>query len=159
VDLRFFGKIDVNESNHVSFSDKDHSGRTNTDLYGMPQPTFHFQSSSEDDKRAQIMMKDMCDTANVLGAYLPTAPPQFITPGIHTTGTTPVGNDPQTSVANQNSRVRVDENTLFSNLWVGGCNCIPDSTACNPTLTAVAYAIQGADDLVQVLGGEGFLEK
>ncbi|KAG9076835.1 hypothetical protein FRC06_009299, partial [Ceratobasidium sp. 370] len=78
LDLRFFGRADVRESNHVSFSNMDRNGRTNTDVYGMPQPTFHFQRSSDDDQRAQRMMKDMCDTANILGSYLPTAPPQFI---------------------------------------------------------------------------------
>ncbi|KAG8688771.1 Pyranose 2-oxidase, partial [Ceratobasidium sp. 394] len=136
LDIRFFSRVDVRESNYVSFSDKDRYGRTNTDVYGMPQPTFHFQQSRDDEQRAQRMMKDMCDTANILGSYLPTALPQFLPRGIHATGTTRVGNDPHTSVADKNSRVRVDENTLFENLWVGGCNCVPDSTACNPTLTA-----------------------
>ncbi|KAG9120913.1 Pyranose 2-oxidase, partial [Ceratobasidium sp. 392] len=78
LDLRFFGRGEVRESNYVSFSDKDKSGRTNTDVYGMPQPTFHFHRSSEDNHRAQMMMKDMCDIANILGSYLPTASPQFI---------------------------------------------------------------------------------
>ncbi|KAG8710639.1 Pyranose 2-oxidase [Ceratobasidium sp. 395] len=157
LDLRFFGRGEVRESNYVSFSDKDKSGRTNTDVYGMPQPTFHFHRSSEDNRRAQMMMKDMCDVANILGSYLPTALPQFIPQGIHATGTTRVGNDPRTSVADSNSRVRVDEDNLFENLWVGGVSCVPDSTACNPTLTAVAYAIQGANDMIQVIGGNAFL--
>jgi hypothetical protein len=63
---------------------------------------------------------------------------------------------------------------VYSNLWIGGPNCIPDSTVSNPTLTAVsithslrdqgtsgslflafqvAYALQGADDLLHVLRG------
>ncbi|KAF8601047.1 pyranose oxidase [Ceratobasidium sp. AG-I] len=155
VDLRYFGKIDVRESNYVSFSDTDRSGRVNTDTYGMPQPTLN----GDDERRAQVMMADMCRAANVLGSYLPTAPPQFIPPGIHITGSTRIGNNPQTSVADRNSRVRVDEHSLFENLWVAGPNVIPDSTACNPTLTSVAYAIQGADDMIQVLGGESFLNK
>lgn len=39
VDLRYFCPIDARESNYVSFSNTDRKGRTNTDTYGMPQPT------------------------------------------------------------------------------------------------------------------------
>ncbi|KAG8739004.1 Pyranose 2-oxidase [Ceratobasidium sp. 414] len=59
LDLRFFGRVDVRESNFVSFSDKDQRGHTNTDVYGMPQATFHFRRSSDDEQRAQKMMKDI----------------------------------------------------------------------------------------------------
>ena len=74
VDLRYFGKIDVKESNYVSFSDKDRTGRINTDTYGMPQPTvrlllsggspkvklmndqFHVQLNGDDERRAQMYL-------------------------------------------------------------------------------------------------------
>ena len=47
-------------------------------------------------------------------------------------GTTRIGNDPETSVANAESRVHG-----IDNLWVGGNGCIPDATASNPTRTSV----------------------
>ncbi|CUA75334.1 FK506-binding protein 2 [Rhizoctonia solani] len=144
------------ESNHISFSTHDRFGRPNTDIYGMPQPTFHFRTTARDEELAQRMMKEMCEAANVLDSYPPSAPPHFIPRGIHghTTGTTRVGNDPNTSVADKNSRVRTPVgDTVYDNLWIGGAGYIPDATACNPTLTADVYAIQGAEDVIQVLGG------
>ncbi|CEL59887.1 hypothetical protein RSOLAG1IB_09171 [Rhizoctonia solani AG-1 IB] len=154
LDIRYFCMLEVQESNRISFATEDHLGRPNTDIYGMPQPTFHFKTTAKDDQLAHVMMKEMCEAASVLGSYLPTAPPQFIPLGIHTIGSTRVGNDANTSVADKNSRVRTESgDAVYYNLWIGGPNCIPDSTVSNPTLTAVAYALQGADDLLHVLRG------
>ncbi|CCO35141.1 hypothetical protein BN14_09256 [Rhizoctonia solani AG-1 IB] len=122
LDIRYFCMLEVQESNRISFATEDHLGRPNTDIYGMPQPTFHFKTTAKDDQLAHVMMKEMCEAASVLGSYLPTAPPQFM-----------ASND--------------------SYIHQRGPNCIPDSTVSNPTLTAVAYALQGADDLLHVLRG------
>ncbi|CAE6498365.1 unnamed protein product [Rhizoctonia solani] len=152
VDIRYFCMLELQESNRISFATEDRFGRPNTDIYGMPQPTFYFKTTAKDDQLAHRMMKEMCEAANILGSYLPSALPQFIPLGIHTIGSTRVGNDPNTSVANKNSRVRTTAgDSVYGNLWIGGPNCIPDSTVSNPTLTAVAYAIQGAEDVLQVL--------
>ncbi|KAF8747376.1 GMC oxidoreductase, partial [Rhizoctonia solani] len=152
LDIRYFCMLEVQESNRISFATEDRLGRPNTDIYGMPQPTFHFKTTAKDNQLAQIMMKEMCEAANILGSYLPSAPPQFVPLGIHTIGSTRIGNDSNTSVADKNSRVRTEKgDSVYSNLWVGGPNCIPDSTVSNPTLTAVAYALQGADDVLRVL--------
>ncbi|KAK0222089.1 pyranose 2-oxidase [Armillaria fumosa] len=142
VNLCFFGKSDIAEENQVTFSD-DY-----TDIYGMPQPTFCVKRSREDGERDHRMMQDMTSTANILGGYLSGSEPQFIEAGLalHITGTTRIGNDPQTSVADPESKVHG-----FHNLWVGGNGCIPDSTACNPTLTSVAIAIKGAESVVAYL--------
>ena len=45
---------------------------------------------------------------------------------------TPEDNIEKVSVVDINSRVHG-----YINLWLGGCNIIPDSMACNPTCTAV----------------------
>ncbi|KAG8730336.1 Pyranose 2-oxidase [Ceratobasidium sp. 423] len=154
LDIRYFCMLELQESNRISFATEDRFGRPNTDIYGMPQPTFHFKTTAKDDQLAHRMMKEMCEAANILGSYLPTALPQFIPLGIHTIGSTRVGNDPNTSVADKNSRVRTPAgDTVYDNLWIGGPNCVPDSTVSNPTLTAVAYALLGAEDVLRVLGG------
>ncbi|TFK34951.1 hypothetical protein BDQ12DRAFT_706791 [Crucibulum laeve] len=134
VGTRFFGKSDLVEDNRVEFGDV-------SDIYGMPQPTFYVSRTDEDGKHDQQMMRDMTDIANTFGGFLPGSEPQFLEPGLafHITGTTRLGSDHQTSVADANSLVHGTQN-----LWVGGNGCIPDATACNPTRTSVALAIKGA---------------
>ncbi|KAG8714453.1 Pyranose 2-oxidase [Ceratobasidium sp. 394] len=102
----------------------------------MPQATFKVVRDADDHKRDHDMMKDMCEAAHVLGAYLPGSEPQFMKPGLvlHITGTTRAGKDKTKSVCDENSKIHdVD------NVYVGGNGVIPDSTACNPTLTSVRF--------------------
>ncbi|PIL28620.1 hypothetical protein GSI_08662 [Ganoderma sinense ZZ0214-1] len=151
VDLRFFGKQEVKEENSVSFGPAQ--APLNwvpgvTDIYGMPQATFNVQRSRADLERDQRMMQDMVTVANSLGSFLPGSEPQFMEPGLalHITGTTRIGNDPKTSVADPSSKVHG-----LKNVWVGGNGCIPDSMACNPTRTSVAIAIKGAASVIEYL--------
>ncbi|KIM30732.1 pyranose oxidase [Serendipita vermifera MAFF 305830] len=143
VDLRFFGKGEIVKENRVTFGENDAQ-----DIYGMPQATFYVTRTADDADRDQRMMQDMTTVANVLGGFLPGSYPQFMEPGLalHITGTTRIGNDPATSVADANSRVHG-----FQNLFVGGNGCIPDATACNPTRTSMAIALKGAAAVLEVL--------
>ncbi|KIJ51187.1 GMC oxidoreductase [Sphaerobolus stellatus SS14] len=152
VDLRFFGKQDINPNNMVYFGQRPHGGTTwragATDIYGMPQATFEVQRSQADHTRDHRMMEDMTQVASILGTYLPGSEPHFMNPGLalHVTGTTRIGTDLDTSVADPSSKVHG-----WENLWVGGNGCIPDSTSCNPTLTSLAIALKGADSVIQYL--------
>jgi pyranose oxidase len=157
VDLRFFGRQDISEHNFVYFGPPEGAKTPMswtpglTDSYGMPQPTFEYRRSDADNQRDQDMMRDMCTFASVLGSYLPGSYPQFMAPGLalHICGTTRIGKDKTKSVADANSKVHD-----FQNLWVGGNGTIPDSTACNPTLTSLAIAIKGSESLIQYLDSD-----
>ncbi|TFK62261.1 pyranose 2-oxidase [Pluteus cervinus] len=150
VDLRFFGKQEINPNNRVYFP--QNLARDwipgNTDIYGMPQATFEVQRSHLDSVNDQKMMRDLCAVADELGAYLPGSNPQFMDPGLalHITGTTRIGDDPTTSVADRSSRVHG-----FTNLFVGGNGCIPDSTSSNPTLTSVMIALKACEAVSELL--------
>ncbi|KAF8608603.1 pyranose 2-oxidase [Ceratobasidium sp. AG-I] len=153
VDLRYFGKQEAQWDNRVDFAEvtTDKEDRKNTDLYGMPQPTFHVKRSEKDGADDHRMMLEMCKAANVLGAFLPGSNPQLMAPGLalHITGTTRLGETPQDSVANINSQVHG-----YNNVYVGGNGCIRSSTACNPTLTSVAIALKAADHISSSLTPE-----
>ncbi|TFK62263.1 pyranose oxidase [Pluteus cervinus] len=84
VDLRFFGKQEVNWNNRVYFPNRQLRDWIpgNTDIYGMPQATFEVQRSHNDSLNDQKMMRDMCAVADELGAYLPGSNPQFMDPGL-----------------------------------------------------------------------------
>jgi len=152
VDLRFFGKQEVDPNNMVYFGKRPGTFTSwqagVTDIYGMPQATFEVQRSQKDRALDHKMMEDMTQAANILGAFLPGSEPQFMGPGLalHVTGTTRIGTDVNDSVADPSSKVHG-----WENLWVGGNGCIPDSTSCNPTLTSLAIALKGADSIVKYL--------
>ncbi|KAK0185761.1 pyranose 2-oxidase [Armillaria mellea] len=135
VDLRFFGKSDIVKENKVTLA-------MTTPISMACRSQLSLSSALErmESVTTGKMMQDMTSIANMLGGYLPGSEPQFMEAGLalHITGTTRIGNDPKTY-------------TGFSNLWIGGNGCIPDSTACNPTLTSVAIAIKGAESVVAYL--------
>ncbi|KAF8674537.1 GMC oxidoreductase [Rhizoctonia solani] len=127
VDLRFYGKHKIDRNNRVTFDKSD------LDIYGLPRATFEVTRKEDDHE----MVEDMKRAASVLGEIIdPSEPKQQ--------GTTRIGRGgkdcEQHSVADENSLVH-----NWTNLYVGGNGVIPDATACNPTLTSVAYAIKSAE--------------
>jgi pyranose oxidase len=145
VDYRFFGYVEPREMNRVVFQ------KFYEDVYGMPQATFEFQMSQDDQDRSRRMMADMCDCALKLGGYLPGSEPQFMTPGLalHLAGTVRAGLSREDHVADTNCKV-----WDFDNLYVGGNGVIPTGFGANPTLTSLCYAIRGSADIVKRLTGK-----
>ena len=139
VDLRWFGFVDPRPDNRVLFSDRY------TDVHDMPQPTFEFTFGPDDAKRLHSMMGEMLRGAMAIGGFLPGAEPRFPTPGLplHISGTVRMGEDPESSVVDTDSRV-----WGFDNIYLGGNGVIPTGTASNPTLTSMAMALKAADHLL-----------
>ncbi|KAL8291669.1 hypothetical protein RQP46_001927 [Phenoliferia psychrophenolica] len=143
VHLRWYTKQDPRAENRVSFNP------AKLDIWGLPSPSFQCTLSKDDAERNELSMADMKKFATVLGEYLPGVEPHWRPYGqaLHACGTTRIGRDPSTSVVDPTSRVHG-----FSNLWVGGNNVIPTANSVNPTLTTVAYAIKGAEEMIRIMG-------
>lgn len=146
VDLRWFGICRPRTDNKVTFSTRI------MDSFGMPQPTFCFKLSKEERINAGRMMDHMTQVASALGGYLPGSQPQFLEPGLplHFAGTTRMGQDPETSVVDQNSKVHITDN-----LYLGGNGLHPFGNAANPTLTSMAMALKSARHINDQLDPSG----
>ncbi|MEV6345552.1 GMC oxidoreductase [Actinoplanes sp. NPDC051851] len=129
--------------NRIEFSPVD------VDETGLPAMTIHW-SLSERDRDELIRARANLDrAAAALGTFLPDAQPRIMPPGssLHYQGTLRMGPaDDGTSVCSTESRV-----WGTSNLFAGGNGLIPTGTACNPTLTSVAFAVLGAAAIVEDL--------
>lgn len=69
---------------------------------------------------------------------------------IYTKGTCRMGaKDDGRSVVDENSRV-----WAYENLFIGSCGVIPTGTACNPTNTAMALAINSCRYILHTFGGK-----
>ncbi len=133
VELRWFCRKEIRAEDRVEFSEKY------TDMYDMPQPTFHYSFSETDRRTINAAFQDMVQAASLLGGYLPGREPALLPRGtsVHYQGTTRMGpKDDNTSVCDVRSKV-----WRMENLYVGGNNVIPTATACNPTLTSIALAL------------------
>jgi choline dehydrogenase-like flavoprotein len=138
VGLGWFCGKDLQDSDRIEFDPEV------TDDYGMPKPRVHYTLSPRDHQVLDQARKAVLRAARALGDFIGDEP-ILLAPGasLHYQGTTRMGTaDDGTSVCGPNSEV-----WGVSGLYVAGNNVIPTPMACNPTLTSVALAINGARDI------------
>jgi len=139
--LRSFAIPNQVASNYVEFS------KTNKDMMGMPQATFHYEQDMSMADLIHDMGKDCADLSFELGTVIPTKETmiQYLPDGsaLHLHGCNRIGRSTQDSVCNENGKV-----WGTNNLYLGGNGCIPNGIACNPTLTSVALAVRAAMDIL-----------
>jgi len=140
--ISFFLPKEPAYENYITFSD------TEVDWRGLPEMTLHYRLSERDLERVERARQVIVRILEVYGLPNPDVP-ELLPNGtsLHYQGTVRMGSvNDGTSVCDRHSRVWGTEN-----LFVAGNCVIPTATACNPTLTSVALAILGAEEVARVI--------
>ncbi len=131
VGLGWFCKKEISADDRVWFDDAEPDGN------GMPAIRIDYRLTETDHAAIAAAKAEIAEAAAALGT--PLGEP-FVMPAgssLHYQGTTRSGPvDDGTSVCDPAGRV-----WRTTNVYVGGNNVIPSATACNPTLTAVAFGV------------------
>ncbi|KRB36572.1 GMC oxidoreductase [Microbacterium sp. Root180] len=142
VGLGLFCAKDLQASDRVEFS------ADAVDGYGMPAPTVHYRLTPRDHEVIDRAKAEIVRLGKAIGEPLDERP--FMMPlgaSLHYQGTTRMGEtDDGKSVCSPDSEV-----WGTPGLFVAGNGVIPTATACNPTLTSVALAVQGARHIARAL--------
>jgi choline dehydrogenase-like flavoprotein len=131
---------EISWDNRVEFSESA------ADWRGLPEMDIHYALSADDWRRVERGQDAMMAIAEAFGAPLAEAPAMLPSgTSLHYQGTVRMGpRDDGTSVCDRHSRVWGTDN-----VFAAGNGVIPTSTACNPTLTSVALAVLGAEEIVR----------
>jgi choline dehydrogenase-like flavoprotein len=142
-DLLSFSGIDPVPENALTFD--DHL----TDAFGLPKVSLSLELSREDQARVAAMIAGQYRTASEIGKVHEGWQPLLLPLGsaYHVMGTTRLGADPETSVADGNGQV-----WDCSAMFVAGNGVLSERISCNPTLTTVALALRTADAILESHG-------
>jgi choline dehydrogenase-like flavoprotein len=144
VGLGWFCKKELSPDNRVWFDDAA------LDEHGLPAIRIDYSLSAADEETISAAVAEVRVASQALGE--PLGEPFVMPPGssLHYLGTTRMGTRYDgSSVCDPTGLV-----WGTTNLYVGGNNVIPTTTACNPTVTAVALGLITARTLVAALGGD-----
>jgi choline dehydrogenase-like flavoprotein len=132
---------DVRPEDRIEFSDSE------TDWAGLPKMTIRYGFTPVDQKRIAAARAALDKISSIGNPLFPE--PLLLPPGssLHYQGTYRLGDqDDGSNVCDPTCRV-----WGVKNLFLGGNGLIPTETACNPTLTNVALATIGAEEIVRHL--------
>jgi choline dehydrogenase-like flavoprotein len=132
---------DIRPEDRIEFSDSE------TDWAGLPKMTIRYGFTPVDQNRIAATRAALDKLAAAGNPLFPE--PRLLPPGssLHYQGTYRLGEqDDGSSVCDPTCRV-----WGVNNLFLGGNGLIPTETACNPTLTSVALATIGAEEIVRHL--------
>jgi choline dehydrogenase-like flavoprotein len=114
---------------------------------GLPVPDLYYALTPEDERVVAEAIELTTRAGLAIGTFVAGQEPSLLADGqsLHYMGTVRMGAaDDGTSVCDSSSRV-----WGMRGLYVGGNGVIPTATACNPTLTSVAWALRGARRAVE----------
>jgi pyranose oxidase len=143
VGLTWCCRKEIRYEDSLEFSDGE------TDSFGMPKMTIHYELTAKDRVEIAAAQKDLAHVVAAFGKELNEGESRLRPPGssLHYQGTVRMGEtDNAYSVCDPYSRV-----WGFENLFVGGNGVIPTATACNPTATSVALAIRACERIVPLI--------
>lgn len=127
IELQFFAPVAPRAENRM--------------LLDAPAQRFAVQLDAHDRAVLDALDADVHAIGAALGRFRRGAEPGWNPWGFsHPMGTTRMGDDPDESVCDRSGRVHG-----FANLYVAGTGVIPVAIAVNPTLTAVALALESAE--------------
>lgn len=132
---------DVRPEDRIEFSDSE------TDWAGLPKMTIRYGLTLVDQNRITATRSALDKISSIGNPLFPE--PLLLPPGssLHYQGTYRLGDqDDGSSVCDPTCRV-----WGVKNLFLGGNGLIPTETACNPTLTSVALATIGAEEIARHL--------
>jgi choline dehydrogenase-like flavoprotein len=146
IGLSWFVPTSVRAENGVRFSESHH------DELDMPAGVVEFDPGVGDGERVRAGISDLERAATALGGQWVDGGHPAVQPGgysLHVQGTVRLGgsDDTLTSVCDPDGRVRG-----YANLFVAGTGVIPNETAVNPTLTAVALGTRTAAAVAELVG-------
>lgn len=135
--LQGFGKVESRYENQVTLN------RKKMDQFGIPKIDIKFKYSIKDYKLINLIQNEMHKALKSLKVSIdPENNICLRPPGIdyHEMGTCRMGEDPETSVANQFGEVH-----NVSGLYIADNSLLPNTGSANPVLTTVALALRTTD--------------
>lgn len=114
------------------------------DADGVPAPRIVYETSENSRRMLAFNVERAKESLLAAGARSVTVAPQIRESGWHMLGTTKMGEDPADSVVDRWGRTHD-----VPNLYVFDGSVMPTSAGLNPTATVAAFALRGAEHLVQ----------